>query len=80
MKIFNDVSDILRFVDVDATSIYVITPPAARRLDREEIRRRLIRATRRDIVRLREVLAEGWDIGPELAHEERRLATLEGRA
>jgi hypothetical protein len=73
------VKDILRFVDVDATSIYVITPPAVRRLDRAAIRRRLIRAVRRDVARLREVLAEGWDVGPELAHEEWRLAALEAK-
>lgn len=40
-------------------------------------RRRLIRETRRDVNQLREALASGWDVGPELAHEERRLAALE---
>jgi hypothetical protein len=40
-------------------------------------RRRKIRDTRKNVLRLREALAEGWDIGPELKHEERRLASLE---
>jgi hypothetical protein len=82
MPHFNDNDDAAitaRFFrsDPDATSIYDITPPAVRRLDRAAIRRRLIRATRRDVAQLREALASGWDIGPELAHEERRLAALE---
>jgi len=37
----------------------------------------LPRATRHDVARLREAIASSWDVGPELAHEERRLATLE---
>lgn len=39
-------------------------------------RRRLIRTTRQDIDGLRDAIAAGWDVGPELAHEERRLAAL----
>ena len=75
----DEAADTLRFVRIspDATSIYDIIPPAVRRLDRAAIRRRLIRATRQDIAGLREAVAAGWDIGPELAHEERRLASLE---
>ena len=74
-----DAADTLRFgrVDPDATSIYDITPPAVRRLDRTAACRRLIRAARQEIARLREAIAAGWDIGPELAHKERRLAALE---
>lgn len=63
-------------IDPDATSIYDITP-AVRRLDRAAVRRRLIRETRRDIAGLRVARASGWDIGPELAYEERRLIALE---
>jgi hypothetical protein len=79
----SDAADTLRFfrVDPDATSAYDITPIPVRRRDRETIRaalyRRLIRASRQDVARLREALASGWDIGPELAYEERRLAALE---
>ncbi len=43
---------------------------------RSVARRRLIRATRQDVAGLRDALAAGWDVGPELAHEERRLASL----
>ena len=64
-------------VDPDATSAYDITPLAVQRLDHAVARRRLIRATRREVLQLREALASGWDIGPELAHEERWLASLE---
>lgn len=81
----DDAADTLRFIPViaaDATSIYdIITPPAVRRLDRAAIRRnRLIRSTRHDVARLREAIVAGWDVGPELAHEERRLAALEKEA
>lgn len=74
-----DAADTLRFIPIapDATSIYDITPLAVRRLDRAAVRRRLIRATLQDIARLREAVAAGWDIGPELAYEERRLSALE---
>lgn len=40
-------------------------------------RLRQIRATRQDIDGLRHAMDEGWNVGPELAHEERRLAVLE---
>ena len=75
----DDASITQRFfrVDPDATSAYDITPLAVQRLDHVVARRRLIRATRREVLQLREALASGWDIGPELAHEERRLAALE---
>ena len=59
-----------------AMSIYDITPC---HVDRAAARRRLlIRTTRHDIARLRKAIVAGWDVGPELAYEERRLATLEG--
>jgi hypothetical protein len=77
----DEAADTARFyrIDPDATSIYDLTPPAVLRLDHAAIRRRrrLIRTTRQDVVRLREALASGWEIAPELAHEERRLAALE---
>jgi hypothetical protein len=67
--------------DPDATSIYDLTPApppryvgTSRQVTR---RRRMIRDTRENILRLREALAEGWDIGPELSHEEKKLAALE---
>jgi hypothetical protein len=44
---------------------------------RSVARRRLIRTTRQDLAGLRDAIAAGWDVGPELAHEERRLAALE---
>lgn len=88
---FDDAAVTLRFVrpafdidvplDPDATSIYDLgsAPPAPRYVGRTHptARRRLIRATRRDIAGLRDALAAGWDVGPELAHEQRRLAALE---
>jgi len=78
-SIVDDAADTLRFArfdfdfddDTDVTSRYV------RRVDRAADRRRMIRATRQDVARLREALAAGWDIGLELEHEERRLAALE---
>ncbi len=81
----DDAADTLRFTrfdfdselptDPDATSIYDLapTPVPVRTSPR---RRRQLRDTRENVVRLREALAAGWDIAPELAHEERRLAVL----
>lgn len=66
--------------DPDITSIYALTPtPVSPHYVGRAVlhRRRRIRDTRENILRLREALAAGWDIGPELAHEERRLAALE---
>jgi hypothetical protein len=65
--------------DLDTTAICIRTlsrdvTPYQRSTSR---RCRLIRAARQDIAGLREALASGWDIGPELAFEERRLAALE---
>ena len=66
----------LRFVrhdsaaDPDETSCYVLCDRAAKLWQ-------LIDATRQNVARLREGLASGWDIWPELAHEERWLAKLE---
>lgn len=83
----DDAADTLRFVrpnfafeapmDPDATSIYDLTPTPARYMGRSPRRRRQIRDTRENVLRLREAFADGWDIGPELAHEQCRLAALE---
>lgn len=84
----DDAADTLRFVrpdfdaeaptDPDATSIWDITTPILAPSARVSARRRRqIRDTRENILRLREALKAGWDIAPELAHEERRLAALE---
>ena len=65
--------------DPDATSIYDLTPtPVPARSSQR--RRRQLRDTRANVLRLRDALADGWDIGPELAHEEQRLAALEASA
>lgn len=70
-------------LDPDATSSYDIhdidTAPI-RHIGRSQhaaTRRRQIRDTRENLLRLREALATGWDISRELAHEERCLAALE---
>lgn len=59
----------------DANS--AVTARYVGRSRRVAARRRQIRATRQDIAGLRDAIAAGWDVGPELAHEERRLAALE---
>ena len=71
----DEAADTLRF-----PSIHDLITEPVRCLDRADAQRRLIRTKRRDIARLREVLAAGWDVGPELAYEERRLAALEAHA
>ena len=89
----DDAADTLRFVrsdlldtiredfdfdgptDPDATSIWDLAPTPVPQISPR--RRRQIRDTRENILRLREALAQGWDIAPELAHEEIRLASLE---
>lgn len=81
---FDDAADTLRFVrpdfdfeaptDPDATSIWDLAPTPVLRVATH--RRRKIRDTRENILRLRAAMAEGWDIGPELAYEERRLSDL----
>ncbi len=80
-SIVDDAADTLRFARLDPdfgdTAILDVTSRRPRGVDRTAARRRLIRATRQDIARLRDALAAGWDVGPELAHEERRLAALE---
>ena len=83
----DDAADTLRMprfdfeapTDPDATSIYDLRPaPSPRYVGRTAVRRRRqLRDTRENVLRLREALAAGWDIAPELAHEERRLAALE---
>jgi hypothetical protein len=85
----DDAADTLRFrpnfnfddeapTDPDATSIWDITTPVLARPPRVATRRRRqIRDTRENILRLREALAAGWDVAPELAFEERQLAALE---
>ena len=84
----DDAADTLRFVrpdfafdaptDPDATSIYDLTPTPvpARYVGSSPLRRRQLRDTRENILRLHEALAAGWDIGPELAHEEQRFCAL----
>jgi hypothetical protein len=59
--------------DLDTTPICIssLSPVALSR------RQLIIMETRQSIVGLRAALASGWDIGPELAYEERRLAGLE---
>ena len=61
--------------DPDATSIWDIKTAPIRAVSVR--RRRQIRDTRENVLRLREALAAGWDIAHELAHEERQLAELE---
>ena len=58
--------------DLDTTSICIRV-----RSPRALAHRRLIMEIRQGIVGLRAALASGWDIGPELAYEELRLAVLE---
>jgi hypothetical protein len=90
-NLIDDAADTLRFVrcdvlatvgedfdaptDPDATSIWDLAPTPIPKISPR--RRRQIRDTRENILRLREALAQGWDIAPELAHEESRLAFLE---
>lgn len=63
--------------DPDATSIYDLRPaPPPRYMGSSPRRRRQLRDTRENVLRLREALAAGWDIAPELAHEERCLSSL----
>lgn len=78
----DEAADTLRFmrVDPDATSIYDLTPTPVSYVSSSPRHRHQLRDTRENVLRLREALAEGWDIGPELAHEERRLAALEAAA
>jgi hypothetical protein len=82
---FDDASDTLRDMkafsseaptDPDATSIYDLNTfvPVVRRSPR---RRRQIRDTRENVLRLREAISKGWDVLPELAYEEQQLALLE---
>lgn len=60
----------------DATSFYDLRPPAPSNTLEKRRRRRLICEAEECIKGLREALTTGWDVGPELAYEERRLATL----
>lgn len=70
--------------DPDATGIYDLrdaeTPRYVGRATAPlsaHRRRRQLKDTRENVLRLREAAAAGWDIGPELAYEERHLAALE---
>jgi len=67
--------------DPDATSFYDIAqtePPIYFGIQRaSDARRCMIRDARRGIESLRDAIASGWDVGPELAHEEQLLAALE---
>jgi len=66
--------------DPDATSIYDLTLPRHRNIQRAStVRRHQIRCMRAEIAGLRDAIKAGWDVGFELAHEEQRLAELEGR-
>lgn len=65
----------------DATSIYDIRPRPRAVAPRTRKRsaasnRRLISVALQDIAGLRAAIAMGWDVAPELAYEERRLAAL----
>jgi hypothetical protein len=63
----------------DTTAIYdVRAVPTRARYVRERMnsRSRAICAVRRDVDRLRDAFADGWDVGPALVHQERRLAML----
>lgn len=80
----SDAADTLRSLPSmsDATSIYDVGDTTARyyvgHIGRiASRRRRQIRETSQNIARLHEAIVAGWDIGPELAYEERRLAALE---
>jgi len=72
----DDAADTLRFsridlLDPDTTSIYDI------RAQSEVLaRRRQIRSTEQLIEGLRNAIAEGWNVGPELVYAERQLAQL----
>lgn len=92
----DDAADTLRFTrfdfdfeaaDSEATSIYDLRDFDAQvslgnvgPSKATTIRRRRIRDTRENLLRLREALAAGWDVAPELAYEERQLAALEAAA
>jgi len=86
----DDAADTARFMspdfdfdgDTDVTSTYDIrvrpSPSSrARRAACIAARRLQIHATRQCIARLREAMEAGWDVSPELQHEERRLSELE---
>jgi hypothetical protein len=63
--------------DPDATSIYNLgRAPVPCSVSSAE-RRLLIYEIRQDVAGLRAAIAAGWDVGPELEHEQRRLAELE---
>jgi hypothetical protein len=79
----DDAADTLRFrrfeapIGPDATSIYDLrAAPPPRYVGRSAARRRRIRDTQQEIAGLHAAIAAGWDVGPELAYEERRLAAL----
>ena len=84
----DDAADTLRFVrpdfafdaptDPDATSLWDLASTPVPKISPR--RRRQIRDTRENILRLREALAAGWEIGPELAHEEQLFRALVGGA
>ena len=80
-----DLYDFEMPTDPDATAIYDLNifhtqsvgyvGQSSASLDR----RHQIRSARQLIEGLREAIAEGWDVGPELVYAERRLAALEAR-
>jgi hypothetical protein len=60
--------------DLDATSIYVREPSSC--VVRATALHHQIRELRQDIAGLRAAVASGWEVGPELDYQERRLAAL----
>jgi hypothetical protein len=74
------VPDATSLLATNEEPIYDLNPTPVQHVRRSRSavrRRRQLRDTRENVLRLREALAAGWDIGPELAHEERQLAALE---
>ena len=79
-----DLYDFEQPTDPDATAIYDLNSLHAKlslgyvgQSSASLARRRQIRSARQLIEGLREAIAEGWDVGPELVYAERRLAALE---
>lgn len=69
--------------DPDVTSVYDLNAASTQpsigyvgQSDTSITRRRQIRSTEQLIEGLRDAIAEGWDVGPELVYAQRRLAAL----
>jgi hypothetical protein len=72
--------------DPDMTAIYDLSTATAQlsvgyvgQSTASLTRRRQIRSTRQLIEGLRDAIAEGWDVGPELVYAERQLAALKAQ-